>query len=315
MSMVHQRTKTSPPDILVATDGSAATDGAVFVATRLAEREGLDMELLIVLRDRPSLPAAEDAELRVRLQLRALSAAGEDCRIEVRSGPAARTIAKVARGHGARLIVMGASSHGVPDWIPGARTMTRLLPLTETPLLAIPASLRAIPSRVLVAMDFRMASITAARAAIEVAGNGAHIDLVHVEPTTASPGDAWNHGEECYEGGARGGFERLLADLQLPRRQEVETWTLSGDASSELLRFAKRSGCDLIAAGGRGHGMLERGRDRSVTRALVQSIGRSLLIAPQRSTSVWRAPSATAEMAPHEGWTQSESPLSPVYAR
>ena len=281
-------TDASWPDILVATDGTAAADGAVCVGARLAERQHLDVELLTVLREKTGLAAAVDAESRVRAQLRMFDVADDSRRIALHSGPAARTIARIAQERRVGMIVMGTTRHGVRGLLPGAGTMSRLLPLGDTPIFAVPSFGRYIPRRLMIAVDFSMPSIRAARTAVEMIGGFTRIDIVHVEGDHVGEPLEWNPGEESYDGGVRGAMNRLIADLRLPRHQEIETWTLKGDVSSELLRFAERSSCDLITAGGRDHGLLERIRDRSVTRDLLYRAQCSLLIAPRRPPSVWK---------------------------
>ena len=269
------------PDLLVATDGTEAADGAVCVAARLAERQHLDAELLTVLREDSGLEDAMDAESRVRHQLRTFGAANAEYRIAIHSGAPAHTIARVANAHRVGMIVMGTTRTGVQGLLPGAGTMKRLLPLGDTPILAVPRYGRYVPSRVVIAVDFTMPSIRAALTAVQMIGRFTRVDVVHVEPETPAPVD-WNSWEETYDGGVRGAFDRLLSDLSLTTGDSVETWTLKGDPSSELLRFAERSACDLITAGGRDHGLMERIRERSVTRDLLYRAPCSLLIAPSR---------------------------------
>ena len=277
------------PDLLVATDGTSAADGAVCVGAQLAERQRLDFEMLTVLRQKSGISDAEQAESRVRAQLRMFGASDDGCHVEVHSGPAARTIARVAREHRVGMVVMGTTRHGVRGLLPGAGTMSRLLPLGETPIFAVPSYHRYIPSRLMIAVDFSMPSIRAARTAIEMIGSFSRVDIVHVESDDTTPFE-WNPWEDGYDGGVRGAFDRLIADLQLSRKQDVETWTLKGDVSSELLRFAERSGCDLITGGGTDHGLLDRVRERSVTRDLLHRAPCALLIAPRRPPGIWKHP-------------------------
>jgi len=291
-------TNATSPQLLVATDGSSSADGAVCLGALLARRQDLDMEVLTVLSgSNATLEAASDAEQRIRRQLETVGATQDDHRIEVRSGPAARTIAGVAREHGAGLIVMGVRRRGLRAWLPGARTLTQLLPIGDTPILSVPPSTRALPSRLLIAMDFSMPSIHAARAAVEIIGGFSRIDIVHVEPFDSAPGFERIRWQESSDIGVGGAFDRLLRGLPLVPTQLVETWTLAGDPSSELLRFAERSGCDLIAAGGRDQGILERVRQRSVTRDLLRSVNCPLLIAPRRLAPVWRSPKPDTKAA------------------
>lgn len=307
-------TELTSPQLLVASDGSEAADGAIAVGGLLARRQHLEMEVLTVLNEaRANLLLADEAEKRIRRQLDALGS-GDQCRIEVRSGAPAQVIAGVAREHRTELIVMGATRRGLRALLPGKPTLSRLLPIGDTPILSVPASARRLPSRLVIATDFSMPSIRAARAAVEMVGGFSRIDIVHVQAPDTGPVFEWNHYEESYDGGVRGAFDRLLHDLGLAPSPGVETWTLAGDASSEILRFAERSGCDLIAVGGRDHGVLERIRDRSVTRDLMQKAECSLLVAPRRPAVVWRAPQRLPDLVPGTDVIGFRPPILPPFA-
>lgn len=283
-------TESMSPQLLVASDGTSAADGAITVGGLLARRQHLEMEVLTVLREsRASLLVATEAEQKIRRQLDSLGA-HDRCAVEVRSGAPARVIADVAREHRTALVVMGATRRGLRALLPGKPTLSHLLPIGDIPILSVPASMRRLPSRLLIATDFSMPSIRAARAAIEIIGGYSRIDIVNVRSPDSGPAFEWNRYEESFDGGVRGEFDRLLHDLGLAPSPFVETWTLAGDPSSEILRFAERSGCDLIAMGARAHGVLERMRDRSVTRDLMQKAECALLVAPRKPAIPWRSP-------------------------
>lgn len=305
-AVIAQPTAASWPDILVATDGSEAADGAVCVGALLAEQRQLDVELLTVLdASHATLAHASAADTRVRQQLRQFGARRERFRIEVRSGPTAKTIALVAREHRSSTIIVGDRRRGViPP--PSAGTASRLMPLGDAPMLIVPSWVRALPSRVVMAVDFSMPSIRAARAAIELFGGFARLDLVHVGQTASAPLLEWNHWEDGYDGGLRGAFARLLDDLELLPAHSVDTWVLEGDPASEILRFAERAGCDLVTAGGCDRGFFQRLRDHSVSQRLAGHADWMTLIAPRAHARDGQGfPYGPHGGFPHEGpeWT------------
>ena len=307
-------TESTSPQLLVASDGSEAADGAIAVGGLIARRQHLEMEVLTVLSEtRASLLHADEVERKIRRQLHRLGS-DDECRIEVRAGAPAQVIAGVAREHRIELIVMGATRRGLRALLPGKPTLSRLLPIGDTPILSVPASARRLPSRLVIATDFSMPSIGAARAAVEIVGRFSRIDIVHVQAPETGPVFEWNHYEESYDGGVRGAFDRLLHDLGLAPSPFVETWTLAGDASSEILRFAERSGGDLIAVGGRDHGVLGRIRDRSVTHDLMQKAECSLLVAPRRPAVVWRARKRLPDLVPGSDVIDFRPPILPPFA-
>lgn len=307
---VAARTDARSPQLLVASDGSDAADGAVCVGALLAEKRGLEMEVLTVLApSHASLTEASNADRRVRDQLRNLGAMDNQFPIEVRSGPTATIIARVAREHQARMIIVGDRRRRLlPPAVVG--TVARLLPLSDAPTLSVPSWVRALPSRVVMAVDFSMASIRAARAAVEVIGGFTRIDIVHVTPADSGPTFDWNQWEESYDGGVRGAFDHLLQDLQLLPSPSVETWMLTGDPASEILRFTERAGCELVTAGGCNRGFLERMRDHSVSRKLARSTDWMMLVAPHPHTEAWSRPELS-----HQAWPLFQPPSGPLGAR
>jgi nucleotide-binding universal stress UspA family protein len=303
---VAAQTDATSPQLLVATDGSDAANGAVCVGALLATQRRLEMEVLTVLASRASLSDAGNADRLIKEQLRNIGARDDRFPIEVRSGPTAQTIARVARDHHARMIIVGDRRRGLlPPAVAG--TATRLLPLTDAPMLMVPSWVRTLPARVVMAVDFSMPSIMAARAAIELIGGFTRIDIVHVTPAGSGPTFDWNPWEESYDGGVRGAFDRLLHDLRLVPSQSVATWMLEGDPVSEILRFTERTRCDLVTAGGCNRGFLERMRDRSVTRRLARSTDWMMLVAPRPQAQAWARSHPS-----RQPWPIFQSPHVPV---
>ena len=173
--------------ILVATDGTESAEPALRAASVLSRHTGADVVALAVLEGLP-LVAADYGILippldtpverrdaltrRVRAQLLTLGSSA-DWTVEVREGDAAATIARSARECDARLIIVGIGHHDLVDRLFGGETALHALRMARTPVLAVPPGFDRMPSRVAVATDFTVASVTAARKALELFESGA----------------------------------------------------------------------------------------------------------------------------------------------
>jgi nucleotide-binding universal stress UspA family protein len=130
----------------------------------------------------PEHYALFDQELRaaVSAQLRRCDLAG--AAPEFKFGPRALQIAETARTSGAALIVIGLGPHSVIDRALGGETALQLVQIANTPVLALPPDVTALPRRVVVATDFTATSIRAARTAAQCLVAGDVLDLAHVVP-------------------------------------------------------------------------------------------------------------------------------------
>jgi universal stress protein A len=118
--------------------------------------------------------------------------------------------------------------------------------------------------KILVPVDFSQHSDEALRFAADLAGRyQASLELLHVVPTLA-------YGlPEGYADPSGTRFESLRNDLQTELAKKaraasdagaprIETTVMQGHAPSEILRFAKASGCDLIVMGTHGRSGMMR---------------------------------------------------------
>ena len=288
----------APGPILIATDGSDASDGAFAVAARLAKQRGAEVTVLAVLEPMPvfgydiALPARakelnatrhDELAVRAKQQMRAQAALGWS--LDVREGAPAVEIARAAREHDVSLVVLGIGDHTLRDRLFGDETALQVLRLTDTPVLAVTPEYDALPHRVVLATDFSEASIRAFRAALPMISETATIYLAHVVPRFAPLAGVWDSIQDTYVESLAMEFQHLRAALDIPATMTVETITLRGDPSRELLDLAKASKADLIVCGTHGQGFVSRMLLGSVATTLVRGSVCPLLVVPQPRTT------------------------------
>jgi nucleotide-binding universal stress UspA family protein len=159
------------------------------------------------------------------------------CRVALREGPAAESLAEVAVAEGASLIATGNRGLGgrrlsigtVPNRIAHGAPTSVLIVQTLREARADPYG------RVLIATDGSPTATMAARTGAALAGAvGAPLLVLHV-------GDP-RRGDEV--------LARALHDLEGP--PEIDAQTVEGDPAGRIVEVAEEEGCDLIVVGNRG---------------------------------------------------------------
>lgn len=280
--------------VLLATNGSAEANAALRFASAYAAREELLLRVLTVLEPLPMLPAQPsgityamtierergDAILHgVREQLATLATAPRSLTSVLVGNPGA-TIAEAAREWNAQYIVVGAGRHGTLDRLLSGDTVARILRHAVSPVIAVPSTTTELPRIGVVGIDFGVASLTAARRAASVIGDGV-LHVLHVRPEIDIPAtdpDAWG---EIYQLGAAALMTKLTTDLEteFPELQ-IETAFDRGHAPTVLLAYANRVHADLIAVGQHGHGVVDRFLFGSVAQEMVRSAECMVVVTP-----------------------------------
>jgi nucleotide-binding universal stress UspA family protein len=284
--------------ILLATHGGHGADGAVRVASILAQRLRATLDVLAVVDPIPLMemsPLAmggmalapgpgqwealsEELRASVAAQLRRCHVA--DAPPVITRGTRALQIADTARTSGATLIIMGLGSHGVIDRTLGGETALQLVQIAHTPVLAVPADAGALPRRVVVAVDFSPTSMCAARAAAQCLATGDVLELAHVAPEGLPSSDS----QRGTTSGAR--LRELASQFVVPSGVEVVAVELQGEPARSLLAYLDRSAADMIALGSHGYGFWKRLALGSVVSKVVRLATTSVLVAPIGSISV-----------------------------
>jgi len=298
-TLVHDDRPTALGNVLVATDGTESSDGAVRAAAMYARHSGASVTVLAVTEGLPLVaadygilippvdePPARRAALleRVRNELQKLRLETEGWAIEVREGDPAATIARAARELDARMIVIGLGHHELFDRLFGGETALHTLRHARTPVLAVPAQFDRPPRRAVIATDFTVASVAAARAALSLFDSLNQVFLVHVSPALELQPDAFAAWMAVFGEGINPAFERVRAEIGAPDSVSVETVTRTGKASREILQFAREKEADLIVTGNRGAGLVERVLVGSTATGIIRGAQCAVLAVPAPRT-------------------------------
>jgi nucleotide-binding universal stress UspA family protein len=305
--------------VLVATDGTPQSLGALRVARRLEERDGRKIIAATVVEPVPvydtgfmvALPEAELFEARkgsieteIRLQMETVTGSPTGWPLRVEPGIPASRVVSLAEELGASLIVVGVGEHGPMERIFGRETALQIIRLSHLPVLAVPGTDLGLPNKAILCVDFSTFSARAVRAAASLLKSPAELHLVHAVaglefvPTTS--GD-W-HPEHIRQLEER--LEEFGASLDLDEGCALRTRVLEGEPSHEILAYAEEIGADLIVAGSHGHSFMGRLLMGSVSTRLVRGARCAILVAPPEEPAEEVAAPATDEPSGIHPWTQ-----------
>jgi len=299
--------------IVVATDGTHDSDGAVRVGTELGRRDGVCaalisvVEPLVFAEHDGSAPADTDRLTRVAIEAREGELAAQRKRthpgrrgwpFSVHVGSRVDEIVRFAQDHDASVIVLGLGSHGLIARLLQRETALRVARASRTPILAVPANARGLPRSAIAAIDFSPPSADAARAALELLGGDGTLYLAHVTPRIAIPqGDTRAWGEPA-AAEVLGRLEAVGRRLGAEEGVQIEFVSLHGDPAQELIAFADQQKIDMIATGAHGRSLIGRFVLGSVSTKIIRSARSLVLVAPQRAEPAAEAESFHANAQP-----------------
>lgn len=281
----------TPTALLIATDGTAQSDAAIALA-RLLPFGGQGEVKVVTVVDNAPVPwgsvdrsvitdykrgLRQEARSKAQAQLDRLG--DKQWTFEVKNGNPATTIASLAKESRSRIVVVGLGGHGAAARLFGNETALQLMRISQVPVLAVDSGLKALPGRILVAMDFSEASIEAARLALEIAAPHAIVTLAHVVPweRTEYIPEQWFRDHEAHVGAQ---LTRVTGWLDQGRNYRMHQKVLYGKPASSLLAFAEELDADLIVAGTHSRGFIGRVLGGETLSKLVRGAGRSMLVLP-----------------------------------
>jgi nucleotide-binding universal stress UspA family protein len=259
--------------IIVATDGTTACDEALRAARLLAVQNESKVVVLSVVEPVVVVPMdfgialpyaeIENAQRQARSQkvieqLDRVGARDAGWTTTIEYGEPAFEIATAAHDLKASVVISGLGHHELLDRVLGSETALRIVRASKSPVLAVTSRFAELPRRAVIATDFSVASLDSARVALRMFPSITVVYLVHVMSRVEVPPDVFVTWAGLYSEPIPKSFERLTTALDLPPSITVETITLEGKASREVLRFAREAGADLIVTGSRGAGLMSR---------------------------------------------------------
>ncbi|MEO7963863.1 MAG: universal stress protein [Gemmatimonadaceae bacterium] len=287
--------------ILLATDGSTLAESAVRVGAALAQRADAGALAVSAVLPIPACAFAPDGSILsvvsaeseeherwvrgdgIADQLRR-AAVPSEWPVFVDTGDATDVIIGRANETSASLIVMGLRAHGSSDRVSRDETTLRVMREARVPVLGVIQLLHDLPKNIVVAIDFSRASLRAARVALSVAGAGASVTLVCVQPECANVSEELEGRQLYLIQGLEAAFVRLRKVLSPLSDVTIESAVLEGAAAPEILSFAERIGADLVAIGSRRRGLRSRVALGSVTSKVVRAAQCSVLVVPPGAT-------------------------------
>jgi nucleotide-binding universal stress UspA family protein len=290
--------------IVVATDATRSSLGALRLARRLAEDADAEVEVLAIYepadlyaagyRDLPGSSPPQIASIRiealrnrVRQQLADVGGTASGWPVVIQVRRVAPAIARFAGGRRADLVLVGLRQpEPVERWL-GREALLRLVHLSHVPVLAVPPTVTGRPRQVVVAIDFSDFSQRAAHQVLAWIAPGARVHLAHV---------AWSppqgEGEiedmpsvQTYRAGVEQQLEGLAAELEQAGDVETRTHLLTGDPGREILRLADEIGAELIATGSHGAGFFSRIVMGSVSSKVAHGTRCALFVTPPEDPS------------------------------
>jgi len=199
-------------------------------------------------------------------------------------GSTAASVVTRARRIHAQLIIMGLHHHGAVDHLLAADTLRNVMAIGATPVLAIRPTLTALPERIVVAVDFSVASIRAAHIARQLLADRGTLHLVYVGPIELGTANEHEQGRHFVEAHGVGvAFQEVITMLAPDPGMTVMPVTRFGDPIDELKAVCADVRPDVVAIGSQRHPFLDRLILGTVTRAIVDDGRWSVLVTPPTS--------------------------------
>jgi len=292
---------TSSGGLVVATDGTRDSDGAVRVGLALARRDGVKADVFSVVEAPPFVDLdgtpVPDLEQLVQIAVdeRGTTLLAQRDRThpgihewpyELAVGPRVETIMDRAHATRASFILLGLGEHGLGARLSQRETALRVIRTAGLPVLALPSDAWGVPHSALVAVDFTASSDHAARAALDLLGDDGTLYVAHVTPRVPIPQGDSRTWREITKDAVIPKLEEIVQRLDPSPGIRVEYVLLHGDPAHELVAFAEQMGIDMIAAGTHGRSALGRLMLGSVSTKLIRTAKCWLLVAPPHRDSV-----------------------------
>jgi nucleotide-binding universal stress UspA family protein len=283
-------TKIQPYRILVGSDGTDASLGAIRVAQLLARRKSASVHALSVATPFPHSsvltlvpPALIDDENRhtaletLRQQLTTVRGT-RGWTMRATAGFPADSIMGAAERWPADLIVVGLGRHGFIDRLIGSETAVKIAMHSNVAVLAVPPDAQQLPMHAVAAIDFTDASVAAAMLAATLLGPNGLLTLTHAAFLVKDESDPGSL-VDVYTTGAREKLEAIRERIHRRMKRRVDVALRPGAVVDALTEIALARKADMIALGGHERPLLERLFTGSVRASILRNTGCAVLVA------------------------------------
>lgn len=239
---------------------------------------------------------------------------GVEPELETGFGDVSAAVADLARVRDAQLIIMGSVPPGRRTRLFAAETSLATMRRAHCPVLAVRDGARSLAKVVVIATDFSPGSVHAAIEALPLMAEGAVVLLVHAwrRIHTPYPSETLRNVDAAYERALPARFERMRDALDEAigglAPTAIHFLAREGHSAKVVIAAARDVGADLIVAGTRGHGLVERLLIGSVSTALVRTAECSVLVVPAPSglerARLERLMSGTSTVRAPESWAR-----------
>lgn len=260
--------------ILLSTDGSLYSEGAIREGIKIAKRCSSKLSVVSVLETNPEYDAiapqmVEKAEKELREHLDSVTARakkeGLACEIIVRRGDAYKDIVDEAARQKSTMIVMGRRGRtGLKRLVMGSTT-ARVIGHAPCSVLVVPRAAQVEFKNVLVATDGSRYSAAAASEAIGIAKiNSSRLTVISVVPSEFMPPTdiemAIGQRELIAEKEMHEAEKNAKAVKEAAQKESVavQAFVMSGKPSDAIIETAKEKNADLIVLGSHGRTGLEK---------------------------------------------------------
>jgi nucleotide-binding universal stress UspA family protein len=252
--------------LVVASDGSDNSVGALIVARELAHGFGSALELVSVLEPvgivvpplRAAPPPLHEGATRVQDRRDRLRVLCERALCDRQPRPTTRmligdvptSIATAAKCHRARLVVTGRVAHGRIERAIRRETPLAIARAGPVPVLAVPSTSSRLPRVIVVAVGQGHAAARLGPIARALFREAVAIHLVSVEPLVSAPWESEARADEDeLTHRTQRAFSAIMTSWKLPADVPIETHILTGNGSDALVAFVTRVGADLLVVG------------------------------------------------------------------
>jgi nucleotide-binding universal stress UspA family protein len=283
------------PIVIVPVDGSRETEWTVDFASSVARRAAADLHMVHVLSRAGGRWIGPEAETGVRARLRALRPLVEREGLRLRTitlrGRPESVIPAYAQLNAASMIVVS-RNYGTPSFWRNSALANRISRSSPVPVIVLPSSAPVEPAapaaplslkRIMVAVDFNVASAIGVRTAADLARrHGAHLTMVHA--MTWPPAMVFSGGEAArllrgLPAEASAIAERLKRKIRAFRVGDVESLVVTGVASRRIVEAAT-SNADLIVMGVAPRTSFDEAAFGSTLRAVLRRATIPVLVVP-----------------------------------